>query len=61
MGIACLQSGFSVSPQPYGSAGQAHGHVFPSGGGEHAWNENRPSEEPVWTGLSDNIYRATVG
>ena len=52
---------FSSSPQPCGSAGQACGHVFSTGGGGHAWNENRPSAEPAWTGPIDNIYRATVG
>lgn len=52
---------FSLESQPYGSAGQAFRHVFPSGGGEHAWRENRPSEEHVWTGLRDNIDWATVG
>lgn len=50
MGKACFWSRFSVSPQPCGSAGQVLGHVFPSGDGEHAWRENRPSEEHVWTG-----------
>lgn len=61
MGTAWFWSGFLLALQLGGSAGRAHRHMFPSGGGEHAWNENRPSEEPVWTGLSDNIYLATVG
>lgn len=35
--------------------------TFQSGGGEHAWKENRPSKEHVRTDLSDNIYQATMG
>lgn len=65
---ACFWSGFSVSPQPCGSTGHALGHVFPSGGGEHAWRENRPSEEHVWTGqvitstrpLWDNVLQDVI-